>query len=45
MLRYFLNNWKLVGGNEDKLEKIDVYYNEGGNDSFVPRSVMVDLVS
>ena len=30
---------------DDKLDKIHVYFNEANNLNYVPRSIMVDLVS
>lgn len=32
-----------VGDNEQQLERINVYYNEGSQQKYVPRAVMVDL--
>lgn len=36
-------NGRYVGQYDEQLEKINVYYNEGSDGNFVPRSILIDL--
>lgn len=36
-------NGKYIGENSNQLERLDVYYNDTGNEKYVPRSLMIDL--
>ena len=47
LLQKYISWYIILAGNDadDKLDKISVYFNEANNFNYVPRSIMVDLVS